>query len=60
MSLGLEGIPSVGPSFIVFQLVGGVVAIGVIRVLYPDITPEEASEIMLPQDGDGNRALERT
>ena len=42
--------PASVPSFIVFQLIGGAVAIGVIRVLYPDITPEEASEIMLPQD----------
>jgi glycerol uptake facilitator-like aquaporin len=40
--------PSV-PSFIVFQLIGGAVAIGAVRVLYPDITPEEASEIMRPQ-----------
>lgn len=43
--------PASVPSFIVFQLVGGAVAIGVIRILYPDITAEEASEIMLPQDG---------
>jgi len=42
--------PASVPSFIVFQLIGGAVAIRVIRVLYPDITPEEASEIMLPQD----------
>lgn len=27
---------------------------GGIRVLYPNITPEEASEIMLPPDGGGN------
>lgn len=40
--------PASVPSFIVFQLIGGAVAIGVIQVLYPDITPEEASEIMLP------------
>jgi arsenate reductase len=42
--------PASVPSFIVFQLIGGVVAIGVIRILYPDITPEEASEIMLPHE----------
>jgi glycerol uptake facilitator-like aquaporin len=45
--------PASVPSFIVFQLIGGAVAIGVIRVLYPDITPEEASEIMLPHEVDG-------
>jgi hypothetical protein len=38
------------PAFIAFQLVGGAVAIAVIRTLYPDITSEEAAEIMLPQD----------
>lgn len=40
--------PASVPAFIVFQLIGGVAAIGVIRTLYPDITPEEASEILLP------------
>jgi arsenate reductase len=43
--------PASVPSFIAFQLIGGAVAIGVIRALYPDITPEDAAEIMLPQDG---------
>lgn len=42
--------PASVPSFVVFQLVGGLVAIGVIRVLYPDITPEEAAEIMRPHE----------
>ncbi len=43
--------PASVPAFIVFQLIGGAVAIGVIRVLYPDITADEAAEIMVPQDG---------
>jgi hypothetical protein len=30
-------------------LAAGAVAIGVLRVLYPDITPEEAAEVMVPQ-----------
>jgi len=30
------------------QLLGGVVGIAVIRVLYPDLTPDEAAEVMLP------------
>jgi arsenate reductase len=42
--------PASVPSFIVFQLIGGAVAIGVIRVLYPDITSDEAAEIMLPHE----------
>lgn len=45
--------PASVPSFILFQLIGGVVAIVVIRALYPDITPEDASEIMLPHSEDG-------
>jgi arsenate reductase len=41
--------PSSAPSFIAAQVVGGVVAIGLIRgVLYPDITPAEASDIVFP------------
>ena len=42
--------PASVPAFVVAQLVGGVVAIGVIRVLYPDITPDEAAEVMLPHE----------
>jgi glycerol uptake facilitator-like aquaporin len=43
--------PSSVPAFVVAQLVGGAVAIGALRVLYPDITPDEAAEVMLPHDG---------
>jgi len=41
--------PASAPAFVAAQLVGGVLAIGVIRLLYPDITPEEAAEVALPQ-----------
>ena len=44
--------PASVPGFIVAQLVGGAVAIGVIRVLYPDITQEEAAEVMVPQEAE--------
>lgn len=40
--------PAAVPGFIVAQLVGGAVAIGVIRILYPDITPEEAADAVMP------------
>lgn len=40
--------PASVPSFIVFQLIGGMVAIGMIRTLYPDLSPDEAAEVMLP------------
>jgi arsenate reductase len=48
--------PASVPGFVVAQLVGGVVAIGVIRTLYPDVGPEEAADVVLPHDG---RPLER-
>ena len=40
--------PASVPGFVVAQLVGGVVAIVVLRPLYPDVTPEEAAEVVLP------------
>ncbi len=45
--------PASVPAFVVVQLLGGVVAFFVIRVLYPDLTPDEASEVMLPHEADG-------
>jgi len=59
--------PASVPSFVIAELVGGAVAIGLLRVLYPDITPDEAAEVMLPhQDraeaeaGDGTPAGRRS
>jgi arsenate reductase len=42
--------PASAPGFVVAQLIGGLVAFGAIRALYPDITPEEAAEIMIPHE----------
>ncbi len=39
--------PASVPSFIVAQLLGGAAAILAIRSLYPDLTPAEASEVVL-------------
>jgi glycerol uptake facilitator-like aquaporin len=41
--------PASAPAFIAAQLVGGVVAIGVVRALYPDITPGEAADAVMPR-----------
>ena len=41
--------PSSVPGFIAAQVAGGFVAVGLLRGLYPDITPEEAAEALLPQ-----------
>ena len=40
--------PASVPSFVVAQLAGGLIAIGALRMLYPDLTPDEAAEVMLP------------
>ncbi len=48
--------PASVPAFVVAQLVGGAVAIGVLRILYPDITPEEAAEVMVPQEAPSTAA----
>ena len=40
--------PASVPGYIAAQIVGGLAAIALLRVLYPDVTPEEAAEVMLP------------
>jgi arsenate reductase len=42
--------PASAPGFIAAQLVGAVLAYVLVRVLYPDITPDEAAEVMLPRE----------
>jgi glycerol uptake facilitator-like aquaporin len=41
--------PSSAPSFIAAQAVGGVVAFALIKLLYPGLTPAEASQVVVPQ-----------
>ncbi len=40
--------PSSVPSFVAAQVVGGALAVVIIKLLYPDITPSEAADIMFP------------
>jgi arsenate reductase len=49
---------SVAP-FIAAQLVGAALAFGVIRMLYPDLTPDEAADAVFPH-GEGADPLEAT
>jgi arsenate reductase len=42
--------PASVPPFIAAQLVGAALAFAVIRVLYPNLTPDEAAEVMLPHE----------
>jgi glycerol uptake facilitator-like aquaporin len=43
--------PSSAPGYIAAQLIGGVCAILLVRVLYPDVTPAEAADVLLPHSG---------
>jgi glycerol uptake facilitator-like aquaporin len=40
--------PSSVPSFIGAQIIGGALAVLVIKALYPDVTPAEAADIVIP------------
>ncbi len=52
--------PSSVPSFIGAELVGGLLAVGLIWTLYPGITAEQAGDVMLPHhDEDAAPATER-
>jgi glycerol uptake facilitator-like aquaporin len=40
--------PASVPGFVVAQLVGGVCAVALVRMLYPDIPPDAAAEVVVP------------
>ena len=42
--------PSSVPAFVAAQVVGGALAVLVIRTLYPGITPADAAEVVIPYD----------
>jgi glycerol uptake facilitator-like aquaporin len=52
--------PSSAPAFIAAQVIGGALAVVVIRALYPRLTPEQAADIIVPhhqgQAGQPDRA----
>jgi glycerol uptake facilitator-like aquaporin len=48
--------PSSVPAFIAAEIVGGVLAVVVIRALYPRLTPAQAAEIIVPQHADATAA----
>jgi hypothetical protein len=35
---------------VIAQLLGGVAAIAVLRTLYPNVTPEDAAQVVLPHN----------
>ena len=40
--------PASVPAYVIAQILGGLAAIGLIRVLYPDVTSQEAATVVLP------------
>jgi arsenate reductase len=40
--------PASVPAFVLAQLAGGVLAITALRILYPEVTPEDAAEVVVP------------
>jgi glycerol uptake facilitator-like aquaporin len=44
--------PSSAPAFIAAQIIGGGLAVLVIRALYPRLTPADAADIIVPHHGD--------
>ena len=44
--------PSSAPTFIAAQIIGGALAIAVIRALYPGVTPAQAADIIVPHHQD--------
>jgi glycerol uptake facilitator-like aquaporin len=48
--------PASAPGYIAAQVTGGILAAGVIKALYPAITPADAAGIIVPHPGDASRA----
>ena len=43
--------PAAVPGFVAAELLGGIAAILVLRTLYPNVTPEEAAQVVVPHEG---------
>ncbi len=48
--------PSSVPPFIAAQILGGIPAAGIMKALYPAITPADAADIIVPHHGEAGRA----
>jgi arsenate reductase len=47
--------PASVPAFIAAQVIGGALAVAVIRALYPGVTPAEAADVVVPRNGTGKQ-----
>jgi arsenate reductase len=54
---GIE--PSSAPVFIAAQVVGGVTAYGILRALYPDLSPTDAADVVVPHNDEGHKMIDR-
>jgi arsenate reductase len=45
--------PGSVPAFIAAQVIGGALAVAVIRALYPGVTPAQAADVIVSRDGSG-------
>jgi glycerol uptake facilitator-like aquaporin len=52
--------PSSVLPFIAAQVLGGILAAGIIKALYPAITPADAADIIVPHHGEPGRAPSST
>jgi arsenate reductase len=43
--------PSSVPSFVIAEIIGGALAFGLVRVLYPTLTPDDAADVVVPHRG---------
>jgi glycerol uptake facilitator-like aquaporin len=44
--------PASVPGYIIAEAVGGLIAILILRTLYPDVTPADAATVLMPHDAD--------
>ena len=51
--------PASAPAFIAAQIIGGLLALVVIKALYPTITPAQAADIIVPHQGQAEPAAAR-
>jgi arsenate reductase len=42
--------PASVPGFVIAELIGGAMTIVIIRILYPDVTPEDAAKVVVPHN----------
>ena len=50
--------PASVPGYVIAELIGGIAAIVVLRTLYPDVTPEEAADVIMPHADGHQRPLQ--